>query len=259
MPAEQANAEVTLKAAAASKHKHSVQQQPAGLHDSHPPRQPGTASDPPAAAPTVPFSFRTASRAEATQALAGVGLAHDLVQALVANFTPEQLQACLENAQQMERTEKPTGTVTPHGGTQEGVKQADPNPAASAVAHSSRNGAGGQPGTAPQVPAQAAAEATTETTAEAAAEAAANDQGGSLVPEALGAAGRCDVGDAAPQFGVLLVSKSHVQHWLAATNVVSTPPGPPPLPPPTSSVLGQGLLNSPAANPFLHMLSIKQH
>lgn len=231
--AAEATAEATPEAAAASKHKQSVRQ-PAGLHDSRQSQQAGTVSDQPSGAPNPAFSFQTASRAEATQALAGVGLNHDLVQALVAHFTPEQLQACLENAQMVERTwEKVPGTVTPPGGTQSGVTppsgtqsgvtppsgtqsgvmQAGPGPTVSAVAGSSGQHPGGQAGTAPQMPARAAAAA--------AAEAAADDQGGSLAPEGPAAAGTCEVG---PQVGVLLVSGSHVQHWLAATNMVSIPP-----------------------------------
>ena len=233
--AADAVADVSLEAVAAKMHEQSGKQ-PSGVHDSQQTQQLGAATDKPA------FIFSKASKAEATQALASVGLTNDLVQALVENFTTDQLQACLENAQQVERMENSTGAALPTSETQPGAMQADPTPPAPAAELSTRHHhAGALPDTASQTPAQAAAQAADDKT------------GSSSLLDVMRAADTSDARDAAPQAaslaslvsaapqaGVLLVSGSHVRHWVAATNLVGylqvTPP-PPPLnlhPPPLS-------------------------
>ena len=208
--AADAVADVRLEAVAAKMHEQSGKQ-PSGVHDSQQTQQLWAATNKPA------FIFSKASKAEATQALASVGLTNDLIQALVENFTTDQLQACLENAQQVERMENSTGAALPTSETQPGAMQADPTPPAPAAELSTRHHhAGALLDTASQMPAQAAAQAADD-----------KIRSSSLL-DVMRAADTSEARDAAPQAGVLLVSGSHVRHWLAATNMVGylqlTPP-----------------------------------
>ena len=214
--AANAVADVSLEAsAAANKHKPSGKQ-PSEMHASQQTQQSGAATD------KASFTFSKASRAEATQALASVGLTSDLIEALVENFTTDQLQACLENAQQMDSS---TGAATPTSETQPGAMQADPTPPAPAAELSTRrHHAGALPGAASQMSAEAAAQAADDRT------------GRRLLLDDVRAADASEASDAAAHVGVLLVSGSHVRHWLAATNMVGylqpTPLQPSPSPPP---------------------------
>ena len=194
--AADAGADVSLQAAAARKHQQS-DKQPAEVRDSQQAQQVRAATNTPS------FNFSKASKAEATQALASVGLTNDLIQALLENFTANQLQACLESAQQMEPVENITAAATPMCET-----QAEPNSSASAAVQSSSHQNGALPGTVSQEPAEAAAQA------------AEDKRGSSLLREVAHAAGSSEASDAPPRVGVLLVSGSHVRHWLAAINMV---------------------------------------
>ena len=203
--AADASADGGLEAAAANKHKQS-DKQPAAVHDHT--QQLQAATDRPS------FDMSKASKAEATQALASVGLTDDLIQALLKNFTTDQLQACLDNAKQMENI---TGAAAATSETQLGVLQAGSNTSApAAVLSSTRHHAGTLPGSASQMPAKAAAQA------------AGDKRGSRLLLKLIDAADTNEGRDAAPQVGVLLVSGSHLRHWLAATNMVGPPPAPPP-------------------------------
>ena len=219
--AADAGAEVSLEAAAATrKHKQS-DKLPAEARDPQQTQQAGAATE------TPTFSFANASEAEATQALASVGLTNDLIQALLKTFTTDQLQACLDNAQQIVRIQNATAAVTLTSQSQPGVMKADLSPSVSDAAQSSTHQTGALTGTASQAAAEVAVQA-------------ADDKGGSsLLQEVAGAAGTTEASGAAAHMGVLLVSGSHVRHWLAATNMVSLPAAKPnpPIPCPQASFI----------------------